>query len=156
MCVSLLTPCSVVQTRANDGNSTVFNETHISPPLRAVKHNLNIPDTSHSTAQARRAYDPITSLHKLQSFCRKQNNNFGGFLPIVIKITNNFTKYVMHQLFSLSNFLIRHGFHIFYCVHIWHLLLVAFTVTNSYIHPRICASECHDLGTMHKKSSKFV
>ena len=29
--------CSVVQTRANDGNSTVFNETHISPPLRAVK-----------------------------------------------------------------------------------------------------------------------
>ena len=32
-------------------------------------------------------------IHKsLQSFCRKQNNNFGGFLAIVIKITNNFTK----------------------------------------------------------------
>ena len=29
--------CSVVQTRANDGNSTVFNETHINPPLRAVR-----------------------------------------------------------------------------------------------------------------------
>ena len=58
-----ITHCSVVQTRANDGNSTVFNETHISPPLRAVKHNLNILDTSHSTAQARGAYDLITSLH---------------------------------------------------------------------------------------------
>ena len=98
-------------------------------------------------------------IHKsLRSFCRKQNNNFGGFLPIVIKITNNFTKYVMHhQLFSLFNFLIRHGFHIFYnCVHIWHLLLAAFTATNSYVHPRICASECHNWGTMHKKSSNFV
>ena len=36
-----------------------------------------------------------------QSFCRKKQQqktiNFGGFLPNVIKITNNFTKYVMHQ-----------------------------------------------------------
>ena len=54
----------------------------------------------------------------------------------VIKVTNNFTKYVIHQSFFLFNFLIRHSFHFFYCVMIFGLLLVAFTVTNSCI-PRI-------------------
>ena len=54
----------------------------------------------------------------------------------VIKVTNNFTKYVIHQSFFLFNFLIRHSFHFFYCVHDICLLLVAFNVTNSCI-PRI-------------------
>ena len=29
-------PCSIIQTRANNDNSTVFNKTHESPPLLAV------------------------------------------------------------------------------------------------------------------------
>ena len=62
------------------------------------------------------------------SFCKKK---FVNHCTVILQKEkhNNFAKYVMHQLFSLFSFLIRHVFHFFYCEYmIFGIVLVAFTV----------------------------